>query len=59
MSKTDISRPARFRVMSIVYDPSKATLWAAWEDGTGAKGWRPAACNAYVELDLSSWFGKK
>ena len=45
--------------MSIVYDPSKATLWAAWEDGTGAKGWRPAACNAYVELDLSSWFGKK
>ena len=46
-------------VMSIVYDPSKARLYAAWEDGTGTKGWRPAACNAYVELDLSPWFRKK
>jgi hypothetical protein len=41
--------------MSVVYDPSNAVLFAAWEDGTGAK-WRPAACNAYLKLDLSKWF---
>ena len=47
-------------VLSVAFDPTARTAYAAWEDGSGfgtAPGnWRPAACNAYVQLELSRWF---
>lgn len=42
-------------VLSVVYDPSKAEAYVAWEDGH-AKTWTPAACNAYVRMDMRPWF---
>lgn len=43
-------------IMSIMFQPGKAKIWAAWEDGAGAS-WVPAPCAAYVEMDLSVFFG--
>ena len=47
-------------VLSVAFDPSKLTAFAAWEDGAGfgtaAGNWRPAACNPYLQIDLASWF---
>ena len=44
-------------VMSIVYDPSNHTLYSAWEDGSNTNhNWSPAACNDYIEFDLSTMF---
>jgi len=45
-------------VLSVTYDPSRQTAYAAWEDGTG-KGWSPASCNTYVQFDFAKWFEKK
>ena len=42
-------------IMSIVFDPSLSKAYAAWEDGTGSS-WRPAACNEYIEFDLTEVF---
>eukprot|EP00937_MAST-01D_sp_MAST-1D-sp2_P006216 g6216.t1 len=42
-------------VLSVTYDPSRATAYCAWEDGTG-KGWTPASCNTYVKMDFARWF---
>ena len=43
-------------VMSIVYDPERNGMYAAWEDGMRLKGedhdWRPAGCNTYLWLDM-------
>ena len=43
-------------VMSIVYDPERHGMYAAWEDGMRLKGedhdWRPAGCNTYLWLDM-------
>ena len=46
-------------IMSIVYAPADAApddtarAWVAWEDKDAAGAWRPAACNAYVRVDLA------
>lgn len=55
--------PAQFgggdNIMSIVYAPADAApddtarAWVAWEDKDAAGAWRPAACNAYVRVDLA------
>ena len=55
--------PAQFgggdNIMSIVYAPADAApndtarAWVAWEDKDAAGVWRPAACNAYVRVDLA------
>lgn len=47
-------------VLSVAFDPKALTAYAAWEDGAGAGtaagSWRPAACNAYLRLELAPWF---
>ena len=47
-------------VLSVAFDPEKLTAYTAWEDGAGfgaaAGNWRPAACNAYLQIDLRPWF---
>ena len=47
-------------VLSVATDPMALIAYAAWEDGAGfgsAPGnWRPAGCNAYLEIDLRQWF---
>lgn len=47
-------------VLSVATDPTSLVAYAAWEDGKGfgsAPGnWRPAGCNAYLEIDLKRWF---
>ena len=55
--------PAQFgggdNIMSIVYAPADAApndtarAWVAWEDRDADGVWRPAACNAYVKVDLA------
>lgn len=49
-------------VLSVAFDPTALTAYAAWEDGAGfgtsPGNWRPAACNAYLQLDLATWFAK-
>jgi len=42
-------------VLSVTFHPSKNTLYAAWEDGTGSS-WTPAACNCYVAFEMSDWW---
>jgi hypothetical protein len=42
-------------ILSVAFDPSKTTMYAAWEDGTG-DSWTPAACAPYIEIDMSQWF---
>jgi hypothetical protein len=42
-------------IMSIMFQPGQAKIWAAWEDGSGAQ-WVPAPCAAYIEMDLSVFF---
>ena len=47
-------------IMSILYAPrgngtDDSYALVAWEDGTGT-GWSPAACNAYVRIDLASFW---
>ena len=42
-------------ILSVTYDPSRLTVYAAFEDGAG-EAWVPAACNGYVEIDLKQWF---
>ena len=42
-------------VMSIVYDPANFKLYSAWEDGSNVN-WSPAACNDYIQFDLSVVF---
>jgi len=48
-------------VLSVAFDPTARTAYSAWEDGAGAGAqpgnWRPAACNAYLQFELRSWFG--
>lgn len=41
-------------IMSVTYDPTARTLYTAFEDGTG-DNWVPAACNAYVKIDMTQW----
>lgn len=47
-------------VLSVAFDPAARTAYAAWEDGAGVGSergnWRPAACNAYLVLDFTTWF---
>ena len=44
-------------VMSIVYDPANFKLYSAWEDGSNVNNnWSPAACNDYIQFDLSVVF---
>lgn len=38
-------------ILSVTYDPSRATAYVAWEDGEDAS-WAPAACNTYLEFDF-------
>jgi hypothetical protein len=42
-------------VLSVAFDPSKNTLYAAWEDKSG-DDWTPAACSPYIEIDMSQWW---
>ena len=42
-------------IMSVTYDPSNRVLYTAFEDNSGAN-WVPAACNAYVKIDMNQWF---
>jgi hypothetical protein len=47
-------------VMSVVYDPSRNNLYAAWEDGLKTKGddhdWSPAGCNTYLWVNLGEYW---
>ena len=47
-------------VLSVATDPTNLVAYAAWEDGDGLGSepgnWRPAACNAYIKLDMKRWF---
>lgn len=42
-------------VLSVTFDPEYGSLFAAWEAYEGA-AWRPAACNTYVQLNMTAWF---
>ena len=42
-------------ILSVTYDPTVRTLYAAFEDGSG-DDWIPACCNAYVKIDMTQWF---
>ena len=42
-------------VVSVAYDPSKLTVYAAWEDGANAT-WKPACCSTYTKLEMARWF---
>ena len=42
-------------VISAAFLPGSSVMYAAWENGH-AEGWTPAACNSYVEIDLSAFF---
>jgi hypothetical protein len=45
-------------VLSITYDPSALHMYIAWENGRRSDGsWSPAACNTYVKLDMTEFFG--
>ena len=45
-------------ILSVVYDPSKIEVYAAWENGHRSdQSWSPAACNTYVKLNLKDLFG--
>ena len=52
--------PGGSNVLSVATDPTNLVAYAAWEDGSGTGSdpgnWRPAACNAYIRLDLKRWF---
>lgn len=41
-------------ILSVTYDPSERTIYAAFEDGAGSN-WVPAACNGYIKIDLKEW----
>lgn len=45
---------------SVVYDPSVANMYVAYEEGddmTGADAnWRPAACQEYLWLNMTEWW---
>ena len=47
-------------VLSVVYDPSIANMYVAFEEGNVLKGenanWRPAACQEYLWLNLTEWW---
>jgi hypothetical protein len=47
-------------VLSVLYDPSKESIYVAWEDGNVTKGphanWRPAGCNEYLYFNMSEWW---
>ncbi len=43
-------------ILSVTYDPTNLSMYAAWEEGTGQDGWAPAACNSYLQIDLKPWF---
>lgn len=42
-------------VLSVTFDPEMGNMFAAWEAFEGAV-WRPAACNTYVQLNMTAWF---
>lgn len=42
-------------ILSVTYDPTERTIYAAWEDGTG-DAWVPAGCNGYIKIDMTQWF---
>lgn len=42
-------------VLSVAFDPSRVTMYAAWE-GFSGDSWRPAACNSYLQLNMTQWF---
>jgi len=52
--------PGGSNVLSVATDPTNLVAYAAWEDGSGMGSepgnWRPAACNAYLKLDMKRWF---
>lgn len=43
-------------ILSVTFQPAKSTIYLAYEDGTG-DSFVPAACNTYVAMDLSPFFG--
>ena len=43
-------------VISVVYNPAQARLYAAWEDVVAGGGWTPACCTFYTRFDLGAWF---
>jgi hypothetical protein len=43
-------------VLSVTYDPAALTVYAAWESNGGA--WVTAACNTYLQVDLTSFFSE-
>jgi hypothetical protein len=42
-------------VISVLYQPSKLKMWAAFEYGY-KDTFRSACCGVYVEIDLTKWF---
>jgi len=42
-------------ILSVTFDLSKHSMYAAWENGHEAD-WSPAACNTYVKFDLTQFF---
>lgn len=42
-------------ILSVAFSPSDLKVYAAYESGTG-DGWIPAACNSYVEVDMTEYF---
>lgn len=56
---TQFSSSYAENVLSVAYAPDAGgagRAYVAWEDGEGEHGWRPAACNTYVDLDLARWW---
>jgi len=43
-------------VLSVAFDPQSLIAYTAWESGSGADLWTPAACATYLAIDLSTWF---
>ena len=41
-------------ILSVAFSPGDLTVAAAWENGSNAT-WSPAACNAYVRMDMRPW----
>jgi len=42
-------------VISVTFAPGYGMFYAAWENQSGA-AWRPAACNTYVQFNMTAWW---
>jgi len=43
-------------VISVAFDPTRLTLYAAWENGHFSdESWTPAACNSYIKIELKDF----